>query len=520
MAMLSTSDQASKPASRLDVLTRENRDLREENGQLKHQLEWFRRQVFGQKSERFEQNSQQLHLGETLPVPAPVEVKKSIAAHDRKAAKTDFAESADAVPFFDESRVPVETILVTSMETKGLSPDAFDVIGEKVSYKLAQRPGSYVVIKYVRPVVKILQTSKIICAPAPAGVLDKSRADVSFLAGILIDKFAWHLPLYRQHQRLTDAGINVSRPWLTQLSQQGAALLAPIYEAQLASIRASRVVVMDETPIKAGKAAPGKMKTAYFWPIYGEEDEVCFPFFESRRAEHVQAALGLRTPGSVLISDGYAAYEAYAKKTGITHAQCWVHARREIFEATDADPVIAEEGLTRIKAIYAIEDDIRAQKLTGSAKHLHRLAHSQSVVAEFFEWVDQTLARQAFLPSSPMTKALAYCRNRRASLEVFLADPDVQPDTNHLERALRVIPMGRKSWLFCWTELGARDVGILQSLIVTCRLHDIDPYTYLVDVLQRIQTHPAKQVAALTPRLWKQLFADNPMRSDLHGIPA
>jgi len=81
------------------------------------------------------------------------------------------------------------------------------------------------------------------------------------------------------------------------------------------------------------------------------------------------------------------------------------------------------------------------------------------------------------------------------------------------------MPMGRRSWLFCWTELGARDVGIIQSLIVTCRLHDVDPYTYLVDVLQRVALHPASQVAELTPRLWKQLFADNPLRSDLHGLP-
>ena len=74
-----------------------------------------------------------------------------------------------------------------------------------------------------------------------------------------------------------------------------------------------------------------------------------------------------------------------------------------------------------------------------------------------------------------------------------------------------VIPMGRKSWLFCWTELGAQHVGIIQSLIVTCRLHGIDPYTYLVDVLQR--------VAELTPRLWKQHFAAHPLRSDIHEFP-
>lgn len=120
------------------------------------------------------------------------------------------------------------------------------------------------------------------------------------------------------------------------------------------------------------------------------------------------------------------------------------------------------------------------------------------------------------LPSNPLTKALAYGRERRLGLEVFLNYSDVPLDTNHLERALRAIPMGRKAWLFCWTELGAKQVGIVQSLLVTCRLHGIDPYTYLVDVVQRVGRHPAVRVAELTPRLWKQHFAANPLRSDLH----
>jgi len=80
--------------------------------------------------------------------------------------------------------------------------------------------------------------------------------------------------------------------------------------------------------------------------------------------------------------------------------------------------------------------------------------------------------------------------------------------------------MGRGNWLFCWTELGARHVGIVQSLIATCRLQCIDPYTYLVDVLQRVGQHPAARVAQLTPRQWKHHFADNPLRSDLHRAVA
>ncbi len=88
-------------------------------------------------------------------------------------------------------------------------------------------------------------------------------------------------------------------------------------------------------------------------------------------------------------------------------------------------------------------------------------------------------------------------------------------DTNHLEREIRPITLGRKNWLFCWTELGAEHVGLIQSLISTCKLHDINPQVYLTDVLQRISVHPAKDIAELTPRLWKEKFANIPMRSVL-----
>jgi len=224
---------------------------------LQAQLEWFQRQMFGTKSERLRvlENAQQLALGEVMAPPSQTLPAKErlVAAHTRREAQQDAAVGeADSVPFFDEARVPVETIEVPDPQIEGLSPDQYKVISQKVSYRLAQRPGSYVILKYLRSVTKRVDTQAISCAPAPVGVIEGSRADVSFVAGLLTDKFAYHLPLYRQHRRLEDSGIEVSRPWLTQLSQQSIALLEPIYDAQFDSIRASRVKAMDETPIKAG----------------------------------------------------------------------------------------------------------------------------------------------------------------------------------------------------------------------------------------------------------------------------
>jgi transposase len=492
---------------------------------LRQQIDWFKRQLFGKKSERFAlaPDPTQMHLGEVFPLPAQPapEKHKLVPAHTRRVASRDMAatDAGETLPFFDEARVPMETIVLADPQTAGLAPEQFVVIGEKLSYRLAQRPGSYVVLKYVRPLIKRVDNQALSCPAAPAGVIDGSRADVSFVAGLLVDKFAYHLPLYRQHQRLTDSGITVSRPWLTQLAQQGVGLLEPIYNAQFDSIRDSRVKAMDEVPIKAGRVEPGKMRGAYFWPVYGERDEVCFPYFPSREHANVVRALGLsKVEGAVLLSDGYAAYDSYAKKAGLTHAQCWAHARRAFFDAQAVEPEGVREALEHIRVLYAAEEQIRERKLAGESKRLYRLTISKPRVEMFFDWVDRQFRRQGLLPTNPFTKALAYARERRVGLEVFLTDADVPIDTNHLERALRAIPMGRKNWMFCWTELGAKHVGIVQSLIVTCRLHDIDPYTYLVDVLQRVGQHPAVRVAELTPRLWKQQFAANPLHSDLHNL--
>ncbi|MBX5459776.1 MAG: transposase [Steroidobacteraceae bacterium] len=184
-------------------------------------------------------------------------------------------------------------------------------------------------------------------------------------------------------------------------------------------------------------------------------------------------------------------------------------------DAETAEPELVATALGYIRALYAEEEKIREAKLSGKQKLARRVERCKPIVEAFFLWCEQRLLDQGLLPTNPFTQALAYCRERKTGLSVFLADPEVPIDTNHLERALRPIPLGRRNWLFCWTEVGAKYVGIIQSLIVTCRLHGVPPYDYLVDVLQRIDRHPASDVAALTPRLWKERFAANPLRSPL-----
>jgi transposase len=450
------------------------------------------------------------------PAAQPPPPTETVTASQRRFRLTgaDLAEESELR--FDSS-VPVQEIVLTNPEVAALPPAAYEVIGEKVTYRLAQRPGAYVILKYRRPVINRKDTAVLSCPPAPPAVFEKSFADVSVLVGLRIDKFVYHLPLYRPHQRLQQAGIRLSRGTLTQWVQRAAELLEPIYYALLSSILQSGVLTMDETGVKAGRRVKGKLHQGYFWPLYGDKDEVAFPFAASRAQAVVREALGKFC--GVLLTDGYIVYQLFTQKVeGLVHAQCWSHTRRQFVDAARAEPRLVAEALDHIEGFYREEAVIRAHGLAAEAKLAHRGEYTKPLVEDFFVWLKETVIRETLLPSNPFGQAVRYTLEREAALKVFLTDPAVPIDTNHLEREIRPIALGRRNWLFCWTEVGARHVGIIQSLLASCRLQGVDPYVYLVDVLQRVDTHPALNVQLLTPRLWKPHFAEHPLRSDLDRV--
>jgi transposase len=187
------------------ALLQQHEALREQNAELQRQNEWFKRQLFGRKSEQrlLTPDTHQLPLAGILPAreapgdepPPPTETVKAYQRRTRLSALPDAEEKKLR---FDGS-VPMRVITVPNPAVADLAPNAYEVIGEKVTYRLAQQPGAYVVLKYVRPVIKLKATQVISCPPAPPAVFEKSVADVSLLAGLLIDKFTYHR-VTRRHQ--------------------------------------------------------------------------------------------------------------------------------------------------------------------------------------------------------------------------------------------------------------------------------------------------------------------------------
>ncbi len=241
-----------------------------------------------------------------------------------------------------------------------------------------------------------------------------------------------------------------------------------MYEAQLQSVLTSKVLAMDETPVKAGRKKnkpPGKgqMNTGYFWPLYGDGDEVVFHFADSRAHKVVDDLL--RKFKGTLVSDGYEAYEKFAARTeDVRHAACWVHTRRGFDKALSSDAVLAEEALSRIGELY--EQERRLGSLKPDKILARRAMHCKPIVEDFFNWLRQVRTERALLPSSPFAKAANYALEREEALKVFLEDAAIPPDTNHLERQIRPIAIGRKNWL-SWYDCGSWQ----------CRIQDYSPAT-------------------------------------------
>ena len=126
---------------------------------------------------------------------------------------------------------------------------------------------------------------------------------------------------------MLNSGVELSRSTLLNYMHRSIALLEPIYDAQWRSVLDSAVVAMDEVPMKAGRKAPGKMKQTYFWPMYGDRDEVVFTWSAGRAHQH--AVDQLKGFNGVLLTDGYDGYvRALSRLNGgggqaVIHANCW-----------------------------------------------------------------------------------------------------------------------------------------------------------------------------------------------------
>lgn len=489
--------------SEVSFLKGKLREREEKIIQLEEQLAWFKRQVFGQRSERVVKNlnDQQLMLEgfESSQEPAKKKTKEPIS-RSRKQNR----DGKDKINLPED--LPVKTVFLDIPEEQKICQETGQhlvQIGVEISHKLAHEPGSYYIKEIIRP--KYANPNKeeagILTAEMPDSLLPKCRADESLLAEIITKKFADHLPLYRIAEILKREEIVISRKLLSQWVIRCGMALKPLHDEMLNRVLASKNIYIDETPVKLQDI--GKCKQAYMWVVVGgcEVDPPyrIYEFKQDRCHDNVLDILKDYRGG--LHSDKYAAYQRLAERKIITWFPCWSHIRRKFFEAEAGDPIFRNWVLMKIKHLFMLEKVAWARSSEDRLKI--RQEKEIPIIEELTKKIKEKLIDGKILPKSKLKEALGYFCGLIPYLKNYTNHAFARLDNNVAERAVRPLAIGRKNWLFFGSPDGGEAGAILFSLVQTCRGLGINPRQYLEDVMRRIMGHNSQKLHELLPDQWQ-----------------
>lgn len=374
-------------------------------------------------------------------------------------------------------------------------------IGEDVSEKLDYTPGVFTVERHIRGKWVCDQCETLIQAPVPAQVIDKGIPTAGLLAHVMIAKFADHLPLYRQESIFARAGLAIARSTLAQWVGNCGVQLQPLVDALRDAVLAQHVIHADETPVSM--LAPGEKKThrAYVWAYaisqFSDLAAVVYDFSPSRAGEHARNFL--QDWKGKLVCDDFGGYKASFEQ-GVTEIGCMAHARRKFFElhATNKSQ-LAEQALRYIQLLYEIEHEVR--DLKPDLRRRIRQEKAVPVMDVLHAWM--ITQRLLVHDGSAISKALDYSLKRWTALSRYLDDGAVPIDNNWAENQIRPWALGRKNWLFAGSLRSGKRAAAIMSLIQSARLNGHDPYAYLKDVLTRLPTQRASEIAELLPHRWR-----------------
>jgi transposase len=379
-------------------------------------------------------------------------------------------------------------------------------IGEDVSEKLNHHPGTFSVERHIRGKWVCDTCETLIQAPVPAHVIDKGMATTNLLAQVLINKFADHLPLYRQEQMFARTGYKLSASTMGSWVGQCGAALQPLVDALRTIILQQGVLHADETPITmlnaAAKDKNSTTKKAYLWAYatsqHADIKAVVFDFAEGRSGQHAKAFL--EGWSGTLICDDYQGYKALIKDNQITEAGCIAHARRKFFELFAANKShIAQAALEQFNTIYAIEAQL--QDMPPDERRHRRQTEIKPLMDRLRQWL---LDHKIKVPDGSGTmRAIDYSLKRWDALCTFLNDPHTPIDNNWVENQIRPIAVGRKNWLFAGSLRSGQRNAAIMSLVQSAKLNGLNPLEYLKDVMDRLPTQPYSKINELLPNNWK-----------------
>jgi hypothetical protein len=322
-------------------------------------------------------------------------------------------------------------------------------------------------------------------------------AGEGLLAQIIIDKYVDHLPLYRQMQRFERNGLKLPYSTLTDWVSSTCRLIEPLFTALKKEVLESSYLHADETPIKVmDKDKQGETHRGYYWVYHNSIDKIVFFDYQEGRGREGPMEI-LENFKGYLQTDGYNVYDSFDKQEGITLMHCMAHARRMFNDALNNDESRAAYAMKEIQKLYAIERNCKEQNLSFEEIKTIRQQQAVPILIALGQWMKQEYMQ--ITPKSPIGKALAYSIERWNKLSLYTQEGMLNIDNNPVENSIRPVALGRKNYLFAGSHEAARRSGMLYSLLGTCKMHGIEPYTWLKNTLQKIAEHPVNKVYELLP---------------------
>lgn len=378
-------------------------------------------------------------------------------------------------------------------------------IGQDVSEVLDYEPGTFHVVRHVRPKLACAGCHTITQALAPTRPTDRCMAGAGLLTHIAVSKYADHVPLYRLCQIYARDGVEMSRSTITDMMANCALMLTPLAEAVGRYVLRADKVHGDDTPIRALGGKGKKAHTGRLW-VYVRDDRpsgdkapaaVWFQYSPDRKGEH--PARHLKHYRGILQADAYSGYNAIYQEGRILEAGCWSHARRKLWDIHVRQQrlpgTLAHQGLVRMGELFRIEAEVNGR--SALRRRRMRQARTVPVLTELKSWMTETLAQVS--AKSPMALAIGYSLSNWTALTAFVHDGRIDAHNNTAERALRGVAIGRKNYLHVGSEAGGRTAAVMYTLLGTARLNGINPQRYLRHVLERIAEHPSNRIDELLP---------------------
>lgn len=474
---------------------------------LQIEVDRFRRKTFGCSSEK---------LGQLLLELEDLEC--DVAVRDQVFDLPDIGEESKARAVSSRKLSPLlsRKRVVREPASGGCCPDCGSTMrpmGEDSDELLDVVEAAWRVLETVRPRYSCRACDKIVQAPALPKAIARGKLSFPALAHIVMAKWGYHLPFYRQEQMMDAKGVTIDRSTLARSAGYAASLLDPIFN-RLRELGCARTKLhTDDTRLPILAPGSGKTHKGALW-VYVADDtdsgskEPPIAWYRAtmgRAGESVMNELADFT--GTLQADGFSGYNRIYRGGAIREAACLAHLRRKIFDVHESQQTeLSTTALAGIQAIYRIEEEIRG--LPPAERLAARRTRTRPIVRALRRQL--TRLSKGLSRHAEIARAFAYGTKRWRAFHRFLFDGQLEPDNLIAERAIRGFTVGRRNWLFAGSLPAAHRAAVILSIVETCKMNGVEPEAYMADVMERIQNDwPAARWDELLPWHWTPSTSPN-----------